>query len=160
MSRPGATPPLDRLLKRITIDENGCWIYPTLNENGYGVIGRGGRNGPTMRTHRLTYEQFVGPIPDGLEIDHLCRVRSCCNPEHLEAVTRTENIRRGLRKQHIAKCKKGHDLTFQGKQRSCLVCRKERDRARWLAIKADPVAYAAWLDRQNRNAQLRRERAA
>lgn len=48
-----------------------------------------------MVTHRITYLFYVGPIPDGLELDHLCRVRACCNPDHLEAVTRLVNVRRG-----------------------------------------------------------------
>lgn len=51
--------------------------------------------GRRVMVHRVSYETFIGPIPKGLEIDHLCRVKVCANPEHLEAVTHQENVRRG-----------------------------------------------------------------
>jgi len=52
--------------------------------------------GKTVRAHRFYYERINGPIPDGLELDHLCRVHSCVNPDHLEPVTHTVNMRRGI----------------------------------------------------------------
>lgn len=68
------------------IDENGCWLWQgTLTGSGYGP-------------HRRYYERHYGPIPDGLTIDHLCRVRTCVNPRHLEAVSMAENNRRALAK--------------------------------------------------------------
>jgi hypothetical protein len=71
-----------------------CWLWTgTIANNGYGHIYREG--GPLMTAHRLSYEVHVGPIPDGLTIDHLCRVRHCVNPDHLEPVTVAENNRRG-----------------------------------------------------------------
>ena len=94
--------------------------------------------------HRAAYELFVGPIPSGYEIDHLCRVRDCVNPDHLEAVTRRENLLRGdtFAATHAAKteCPRGHPydtITAQGARR-CSIChaatqrrylqrRKERD---------------------------------
>ena len=76
------------------IDASGdCWVWtgPTIN-TGYGVVAFDGR---TELAHRLVYEMLVGPILDGFEIDHLCRNILCCNPDHLEPVTRKENVRRG-----------------------------------------------------------------
>lgn len=70
-----------------------CDIWTgSLDKDGYGRIKR---NGMTYRAHRIAYEEAKGPIPDGLQLDHLCRVRNCINPDHLEAVTCQENIRRG-----------------------------------------------------------------
>lgn len=80
----------------MTIDERGCWRWQgQKNRFGYGQLNVevGGKR-MCLRTHRVSYEAYVGPIPDGLEIDHLCRVRDCANPEHLEPVTRSENVRR------------------------------------------------------------------
>lgn len=65
-----------------------------------------------LSAHRVAYELTRGPIPAGMEIDHLCRVRSCVNPDHLEAVTRGENLRRGRGKTGAqTHCKRGHELT-------------------------------------------------
>lgn len=70
----------------------GCWEWDgTLSVEGYGVFRENYRQ---IKAHRWTYEQFVGPIPDGLTIDHLCRNRRCVNPAHLEPVTAGENARR------------------------------------------------------------------
>lgn len=83
---------VDRIADRITIDSNGCWIWQgCCNRGGYGQVNAGDK---TRLTHRVTYEHYVGPVPDGLELDHLCRVRRCCNPDHLEPVTRSENMLR------------------------------------------------------------------
>lgn len=72
--------------------QTGCWVWQRFKDSqGYGWIKRGGKRHPA---HRLMYEQVHGPVPDGLEIDHLCRNESCVNPEHLEAVTHTQNMRR------------------------------------------------------------------
>jgi hypothetical protein len=73
------------------VDPNtGCWLWSgALNEFGYGITGskRWG-----YLAHRASYARFVGPIPEGLELDHLCRVRRCINPDHLEPVTHRENV--------------------------------------------------------------------
>lgn len=74
---------------RCEITPNGCWEWQGARQRGYGRI-RSGAN--VLRVHRVTYEAMVGPIPDGLDLDHLCRNRSCCNPAHLEPVTRRENL--------------------------------------------------------------------
>lgn len=87
-----ALPVKDRIAESITINEDGCWEWRGHTQaNGYGSMSVNGR---PQRTHRIAYEEYVGPIPAGLEIDHLCRNRSCCNPKHLEPVTRAENMRR------------------------------------------------------------------
>lgn len=72
------------------IDEDGCWIWVrAVSGNGYGNYGNRG-------AHRVFYERFVGPLIDKMQIDHLCRKRSCVNPEHLEQVTARENINRSM----------------------------------------------------------------
>lgn len=74
----------------------GCWIWTAgVGNHGYGRLRkRVGDNTIEILAHRYSYERFVGPIPDGLTIDHLCRVRRCVNPMHLEPVTRAENTLR------------------------------------------------------------------
>ena len=131
-----STPAIDRVLARIVIDDNGCWIWQGATRSpGYGHVGV---KGPDLKwrmvgTHRITYEYFIGPIPDGHQLDHLCRVRLCANPYHLEAVTSRENTLRspvaigGLNaaKTH---CKRGHEFTAEntyrrGTARECRICR-------------------------------------
>jgi hypothetical protein len=91
-------PVFERVMARVRVDESGCWIFTgALSTSGYGRVGRGARAEGLAQTHRVTYEHLVGPIPEGLDIDHLCRVRACCNPAHLEPVTRRENCLRGAR---------------------------------------------------------------
>jgi hypothetical protein len=73
--------------------ETGCWIWKLgLDRAGYGKTKRGGIS---VHAHIALWRDRHGPVPDGLELDHLCRTPACCNPDHLEAVTPTENKRRG-----------------------------------------------------------------
>ena len=85
------------ILASVKPDPNNCWIWQLYKHQlGYGQV-QWRIDGPPSKTylaHRASYLLFVGPIPPGLEIDHLCRVRSCVNPDHLETVTHAENIRR------------------------------------------------------------------
>lgn len=77
----------------------GCWHWlSTLTESGYGLFGESRETGGSVlvRAHRYSYEMYVGPIPEGLELDHLCRMRACVNPEHLEVVTQRVNTLRGI----------------------------------------------------------------
>lgn len=99
---------LDRLLRRCVTTESGCLEWTgCLNSRGYGVIGA---DGTRQLAHRVSYELQVGPIPDGLQIDHVCRNKRCVNPEHLEPVTAQENTRRrpDVNKTH---CVHGHEMT-------------------------------------------------
>lgn len=87
---------LDEKLKTGVSKTPQCWFWlGTTNEDGYGFIRLDGK---TLAAHRVYYEHYVGPIPEGLEIDHLCKNRSCVRPEHLEPVTHLENIRRSRQK--------------------------------------------------------------
>jgi len=125
------TPAIERLLPRINKRADGCWGWVgATTGNGYGVIGVGGRSGGNALVHRVTYEHFVGPIPEKLHIDHLCRNKLCVNPDHLEAVTQSENNFRvrGHRTPKAA-CNYGHPLAGDGvkwneKQRKhiCVAC--------------------------------------
>lgn len=121
---------LDLIIDRIAIDD-GCWEWTGyVNVRGYGALKYRGK---VLAAHRVSYELFVGPIPGGLQLDHLCRNRSCVRPGHLEAVTARVNTLRSLnpaainsRKTH---CKHGHP--FSGRnlyvnpngERACRACR-------------------------------------
>lgn len=72
----------------------GCWLWHgTTNDQGYGIAKNSA--GVRQRAHRLLYERHIGPIPEGLELDHVCRCRHCVNPAHMEPVTKVVNMRRG-----------------------------------------------------------------
>lgn len=113
-----------------------CWTWTgSKTTGGYGNLRwRGGYE----YAHRLAYKLAVGPIPEGLHLDHLCRNRSCCNPEHLEPVTQAENTRRGLASYEIRRtCKHGHDISDPGNvytnpngHRHCRVCAAAAEAAR------------------------------
>jgi hypothetical protein len=94
------------------VDTSGeCWLWTgSQNGTGYGQITVGGNHRPRL-VHRLSYAMHNGPIPEGLVIDQLCRVRLCVNPSHLEVVTTAENIRRGMAGEHQrikTHCPQGH----------------------------------------------------
>ena len=97
-----------RILDKIEVDDSGCWLWTAAdNGKGYGVVYYGGRQ---AYAHRVMYELLVDKIPDGLTIDHLCKVRNCVNPQHLEPVTIRENVQRGERAQQTH-CINGHEFT-------------------------------------------------
>jgi len=103
--------PLDlssNMASRVAVDERGCWVWQgALNNKDYGQVSIGGK---VRSTHRVAYELLVGPIPDGLHLDHLCRNRPCCNPAHLEPVTNKVNSERSERSGRTH-CIRGHLLS-------------------------------------------------
>ena len=88
-----AVPLVDRLSSKVAFGAaDDCWLWTASLRDGYGQI----RVGKSVRSaHLVMYELVVGAVPEGLDLDHLCRVRSCVNPRHLEPVTRRENLMRG-----------------------------------------------------------------
>lgn len=138
--------PIVRLKRDVAYTASGCWIYNGKDpcSSGYQRWYVGGKR---YLVHRWTYEHFVGPIPDGHQIDHLCRVPPCCNPEHLRPLTPRQNALLSptaapavnARKTH---CKRGHlfDKTNtrieRNGARQCRACINERARRRRAAKRA------------------------
>ena len=112
---------------------SGCWLWTaSLGTYGYGSVRFGGQS---RGAHRFVYEALVGPVPDGLDLDHLCRNRACVNPDHLEPVTRRVNALRGAHPNVIVHrsgmCKRGlHPLTKNGDRQGCTPCRVAANRRR------------------------------
>ena len=88
---------------------DACWPWiGAMSDNGYGNFWTGEKQD---KAHRVSYQLFVGAIPDGADLDHLCRNRGCVRPDHLEPVDRQTNLLRGDRKSKQANCKRGHPLS-------------------------------------------------
>lgn len=118
---------------------DGCWLWTASTSQGYGRIWTPTPDGGRMlaQAHRVAYELLVGPIPDGLYLDHLCRNRLCVRPDHLEPVTNGENVLRGksgpaenARKTH---CIAGHpfdekNTRYSAGKRWCRACAARRQR--------------------------------
>ena len=131
----------DKIMSRSTVTDTGCIVWQGAASRGYGNI----RNpkGSTL-VHRIVWEEANGPIPDGLTIDHLCLTKRCVNVQHMEIVTRAENVRRAAPwKRHEARsnCPKGHPYshTIQvrgGTERRCHECHRDAQR-RYLARRAE-----------------------
>ena len=130
---------LERLWRSVEKTES-CWLWRGATLDGYGILSI---DGVCRRVHRVTYESEVGEVPPGLVLDHLCRVRHCVNPSHLEPVTIKENVLRGYgvgatsaRRTH---CLHGHEYTAENTRvgttprgttyRRCLACHRIRSRA-------------------------------
>ena len=130
-----------RILNKFYVDiPTGCWLWTAatvsnLPRKSYGSVWWAGR---IRLAHRVMYELCVGPIPPGLQIDHLCRVSRCVYPVHLEPVTNAENVRRGmsgiLQRLLQTHCKRGHKLSGANLiphpkgLRRCRICANQRNR--------------------------------
>ncbi|MDX3315184.1 HNH endonuclease signature motif containing protein [Streptomyces sp. ME08-AFT2] len=125
-------------------DSNGCWLWTgKVNRYGYGDFGLRKR---LVKAHRFAYTVTRGPIPDGLVLDHLCRVRHCVNPAHLEAVTQRENTLRGdapsARRARLTHCPQGHPYSKANtyvtsrNERKCRACHRIRQRAYKAVLRA------------------------
>jgi HNH endonuclease len=135
---------------------DGCWEWTAhIMPNGYGHLqmrrpdGRWGH----QYAHRLAYELLVGPIPEGLTIDHLCRNRRCVRPDHLEAVTLAENVRRGIDPPRATHCRRGHPFTPDNTRtdkrgrRTCITCKRASSKADYRRKRTAILArHKAWRE--------------
>lgn len=135
---------------RVRVD-GGCWVWTRGTLKGYGILRVNGRN---VRAHRLAF--FAWRHDTRLDLDHLCRNRSCCNPDHLEPVTHAENVRRGERRQEV--CKRGHDLSEARMdpdgERACRQCERIR---RTMRRDADPERFRAMIRQKIARAKARKQ---
>ena len=126
----------ERFVQKIRRDpDTGCWMWTgNVACHGYGHFKVKGKQ---KKAHRVAYELFKGKIGKGLDIDHLCSERSCVNPDHLEAVTAKENVRRTVERGHHKQasqthCIRGHPLsgdnlyTYPSGTRMCRICHREK----------------------------------
>jgi hypothetical protein len=139
-------PAIDRFLEHVMPEPNsGCWIWLAgLDEDGYGRFFEGKGSGFERRAQRFAYKHYIGPIPQGMVIDHLCRVRACVNPAHLEPVTNAENLSRAVHSRALrTHCIRGHEFTEEntyrwrpGQGRICRKCHALTELQRWQKARA------------------------
>jgi hypothetical protein len=122
----------------------GCWLWTAAKAGGYGRFALAG--GRLVPAHRYAWEVLVGPIPAGMQMDHLCRTPACVNPAHLEPVTQRENALRGeaptVRVYRTGYCARGHSMADAYTvpatgANQCRTCNRERARARRAAKKKE-----------------------
>jgi hypothetical protein len=115
----------EEFLRSVRVTD-GCWLWTGWTNRGYGMWDR-------MLAHRASYRIFVGPVPEGLHLDHLCRVRACVNPRHLEPVTLAENNRRAaaVLNRLATPCRRGHspeERRLRSGEMRCRPCDNEDKR--------------------------------
>lgn len=127
--------PFTRFWEKVDKQPDGCWLWlGAKDESGYGTFRLGGNGVCQVQAHRLSYEMLVGRIQPGLVLDHLCRVRACIRPSHLEPVARGENSKRGASFNWAVGCKRGHPWTEESTyrapngRRTCRICHRDRNR--------------------------------
>jgi hypothetical protein len=182
----------EKVISRLVVGDDQCWMWPgALTGTGYGHAGwsLGHRKMVYGSTHRIAYEYLRGPIPEGLDLDHLCHDpqvchpekasdcphRKCCNPDHLEPITRQENLLRGggmaARRATVAECPQGHPYDAENTEidnlgrRNCLACKRARNRVQyWKNRDARREAHRIWWakngDRVNADRRASRRRQA
>lgn len=152
----------DRLLTKVVCDvATKCWNFTGhRNRDGYGMLAIGHR--ATDRTHRIAYQLFTGPIPQGHEIHHVCENRGCCNPAHLVAVVRKQHLKMTPRwAGNRTHCPQGHEYTPDNIVQAALRNRGVRQcRACALVASANYDRKNADRIRARRKAQKERDRAA
>lgn len=142
-------PAVERFWAMVNVTES-CWLWTGALKphNGYAQFCIG--NKVYRQAHRWAYEYFVGKIPEGLQLDHLCRVRHCVNPEHLEPVTPAENVARSER-YRPTECPKGHPydelntyVYAASGYKHCRTCDRERKFSKRQALVADVTVSKSW----------------
>jgi len=154
---------LQRFCAKVSITPGRCWEWQGSLRRGYGRIKIDGHYVPA---HVFSYETFIGTVPKGLRLDHLCRNRACVNPLHVEPVTHIENVRRGdagkhtaLKERAKAHCPKGHPYSPENTYvtpkgwRKCRICRREQQRRSY----QKPEVKAGYTRRQRKYRARKRE---
>lgn len=157
---PNHQPMRERIAATVIVDDSGCWLWQKAkNKEGYGIINIRGRG--ARLAHRVAYETFIGPIPEGLQVDHECHNqdkscqggsgcahRRCLNPEHLRTLTGRANVLRGRTiaaiNAAVTHCPQEHKYTPENTRtyrglRYCKACHRARERARYWRKKAEAV---------------------